>query len=408
MSQSPTLNAARAEIPSLTVKELDADPHGVFRRYRPQTPFVAHEAGGYMILRAPDVEMLSRDSRAQATETEFPKLFGINDGALFEFFDEGMLMANDAVHRRRRSPFTRSFAAKLMSELRPRIRKIAEDLIDDWYAAGEADLVEQYAALIPARTICELLGLPQEDIPRFTALVYEVTRALSFSFQPEDIPGMQSAAAELRDYVEQLLHARRRMPSDDFLSAFVIESDQKGELSAIEGIIQIVSLIIGGTDTTRVAMVAQVFLLLEHREQWDAVCRDPALIPGAVIEAMRYEPSVASMARKMTEDVEVDGRILPAGQFVTLSTMSAMRDERIYDRPDVFDICRTDQVRLHPIFGGGPHRCIGEALARIELEEGLAALTTRLPQLRQLGDPPRFQGHAGIRRVDEMRVGWSI
>jgi cytochrome P450 len=93
-------------------------------------------------------------------------------------------------------------------------------------------------------------------------------------------------------------------------------------LSALEIIFQIVQLIVGGADTTRVAIVVQLALLLQHREQWDAVCRDPSLIPGAVAEAMRFEPSVASFVRVTTEDIEVGGAVIPAGQFVILSAMS--------------------------------------------------------------------------------------
>jgi cytochrome P450 len=149
-----------------------------------------------------------------------------------------------------------------------------------------------------------------------------------------------------------------------------------------------------------------VALLLQHRAQWKAVCRDPGLIPLAVAEAMRFEPSVAAFARVTTDDIEIGGAVIPGGQMITLSTMSAMRDESVYDRPNVFDIRRSDQPRLHPIFGAGPHRCIGEALARAELEESLAVLSARIPQL-QLDEAPVIKGHTGIRRTDTMRVSWK-
>jgi hypothetical protein len=317
-----------------------------------------------------------------------------------------MLTANGAIHRRRRSPFTRTFAARLITELRPRIRKTAEHLIDGWYAQGEVDLLDGYAAHIPALAICDLFGLPKDDILYFTEQVYNVSRFLSFTFAPEDLPVIEAGARELRNYVVRLINDRRERSKNDFLSTFMADADRKGELSPLEIVAQIVQLIIGGTDTTRVAQATQVALLLQHRGQWDAVCRDPALIPGAVSEALRFEPSVAGIGRHTLEDIELDGRILPAGQFVTLSTMSAMRDETAFRRPDVFDISRTDQRRLHLAFGGGPHRCIGEALARAELEEGLAALTTRIPQLRLAGDPPRLQGHFGIRRMSGLRASW--
>ncbi|ACL59691.1 cytochrome P450 [Methylobacterium nodulans] len=391
-------------IPILSVAELEADPHGVFRHYRPRMPFVAHEAGGFLVLRSRNVEQLMRDPRARATETAYPEMRGIHDGALFDLFEHGMLTANGTVHRRRRSPFTRTFAARLIEDLRPRIRATAEALVGSWMDEGEVDLVEHYTALIPARTIAGLLGLPQADIPHFTRLAYEVSRVLSFAFGPEDIPDLQAAAGELKDYVARLIEERRRAPGDDFLSRYRAEAEEASDLSPLEIIAQIVQLIIGGTDTTRVAGAMQVALLLQHREQWEAVCRDPALIPRAVTEALRFEPSAASSARLTQEDIALDGHVLPAGAVIILSTMSAMRDEQVYARPDVFDIHRTDHPRLHPVFGGGAHRCIGEALARAELEEGLAVLARHLPQLRLTGAMPKLQGHSGIRRIDRMCV----
>jgi cytochrome P450 len=122
---------------------------------------------------------------------------------------------------------------------------------------------------------------------------------------------------------------------------------------------------------------------------------------------MRFEPSLAGASRVTGEDVEVDGTVVPAGKHVTLSTMSAMRDENVYERPDTFDIHRTNQARLHPIFGFGAHRCIGEALARAELEESLSAITARIPGLN-MDRPPHIKGHSGIRRIDTaVRAFWT-
>jgi cytochrome P450 len=398
---------AMEDLPILTTERLEADPHGIFRLYRRTHSLVAHEAGGYFVLRMADVERLSKDRRALASETAFPEMHGVTDGAMFDGFRYGMLTANGDAHRRRRSPFSRTFAARMITELRPHIRRSAEELVDAWYADGQVDFLEAFAAQLPARVISDLLGLPREDIPSFTKLVYKVSRFLSFSFTPDEIPAIEAAARQLRDYVERTLDQRRRGPCGDFLSRFVATADDAAEMSPIEIIFQIVQLIVGGTDTTRVAIVMQVALLLQHHEQWTAVCRDPGLIPAAVDESMRFEPSVASIARIAAEDIEVGGAVVPAGEFVTLSTMSGMRDESAYDNPDVFDIRRAGRPRLHPIFGGGAHRCIGETLARAELEEGLAVLTARIPQLR-LDQAPAIRGHFGIRRVDAMRVSWRV
>jgi hypothetical protein len=386
-------------------EQTDADPHGTFRFWRVTHPVVAHETGSYLLLRYADVERISKDPRVRATETGFPRLLGVTEGVLFDAFDLGMLTANDEVHRRRRSPFSRTFAPRMIAELRPRIRQAAEELIADWFADGSVEFLDRFVAQIPAHVISSLLGLPREDIPEFTRLVYQITKFVNLSVTQEEIPLCEAAARQLFDYVERTLDDRRRTPRGDFLSTFLAAADEAASMSPAEVIFQIIQLIVAGTDTTRVAMAAEVALLLQHREQWEAVCRDPGLIPGAVAEAMRFEPSVASFSRIATEDIDVNGVPLPAGAFVTLSTMSAMRDENAYQQPDVFDIRRTDQPRLHPIFGAGAHRCLGEALARAELEECLAVLTARIPHL-QLDEAPVIRGHTSIRRVDRMCVSW--
>jgi len=182
---------------------------------------VAHEAGGYFVLRLADIERLSKDPRARASETAFPEMHSVTDGALFDAIRYGMLTANGNAHRRRRSPFTRTFAARMITELRPHIRRSAEELVDGWYAAGQVDFLEQFAAQVPARVISDLLGLPREDIPSFTKLVCNASRFISLSFTPDEIPDIEAAARQLRDYVERTLDHRRRAPCGDFLSKFV-------------------------------------------------------------------------------------------------------------------------------------------------------------------------------------------
>jgi cytochrome P450 family 103 len=198
------------DLPLLTTERLDADPHGIFRSYRRTHSLVAHEAGGYFVLRLADVERLSRASRARASEKAFPEMHSITDGALFDTFRFGMLTANGDTHRRRRSPFSRTFAARMITELRPHIRRSAEELVDGWYADGQVDFLEEFAAQVPARIISDLLGLPREDIPSFTKLVYKVSRFISFSFTPDEVPDIEAAARQLQDYVERTLDHRRR------------------------------------------------------------------------------------------------------------------------------------------------------------------------------------------------------
>jgi cytochrome P450 len=396
-----------AALPVLTLKELDADPHAVFRKYRKDHAVVLHETGGYFVLRFAEVDRLGNDPLVAPSGTSYPEALGISSGATFDLFNYSMITADGDVHRRRRAPLSRQFAARTINQMRQGIRRTADDLINGWYADGEVDFFGEFASSLPARVIAHMLGLRREEIPEFTVQVYEVTKIFSFGLSPDDIQKIDKAMQQLRAYSKRALDERRRSPRGDFLSTYLAAATEAGENSPEELVAQIMTLIIGGTDTTRVAFAAQLSLLLQHREQWNAVCVDPSLAPGAVAEAMRMEPSGAATFRVPREDIDIDGTVIPAGQLVTLSTMSAMRDETVYDRPDVFDIRRTNQPRVHPIFGWGAHRCLGEALARAELEEGLLAIAARIPQL-QLDAPPEIRGHMGVRRIEAaMRVFWK-
>ena len=395
---------AESRTPRLTDAELRDDPHGVLRFHRARTPLVMLDAGVCYVLRHADIVKLVKDPRAIGTGTALPKLLGVTEGPLFEAFEHGMLTANGEVHRRRRSPFTPLLAARALAGLRPVIRRSAESLVDGWRRQGRVDFAGDFAARLPALVISGLLGLPRKEIPSTMRLAQEVTRFLNLAVPPGEIPIAEAATRQLQTYVEGLILERRRSPREDFLSGFIAAADEAKELSPMEMVIQLIQIIVAGTDTTRVASIMTTGVLLQHRDQWQEVCRDPGLVPMAVEEGLRFEPSVATFSRLAAEDIELGGgAVIPGGSFISLSVMSAMRDERVYEDPDTFDIRRRDHPPRHPVFGGGVHRCIGEALARMELEEGLATLVERYPDLRLL-EAPVIEGHSGIRRADRMVV----
>lgn len=395
------------EPPVLTIEQLDQDPHGVYRHYRPLTPLLRRLNSGYIAIRAADIEPLAFDPRTRQIETEQLAVRGIHSGPLVDLWQNSMLFANGGEHRRRRAPMSRAFAFKLLEALRPAIRAAARRIIEQHRAAGELDFLSEFASLIPARIIGEILGIPDSDVPHFTELVYSVSRSLSISFAREEIQGMEESARRLMQYVDELMSSRGSVLNNEFLSSYATTVTEAGNLTPAEILSQIVTIIIAGSDTTRGAIAVQVALLLQHREQWDAVCADPALIPGAVAESLRFEPVVGSIPRFTLEDIEIGGFVVPRNNILSLSTLAAMRDPAQYAQPDSFDIRRTDHPRRHLIFGLGVHRCLGEVLARAELEESLAALTHELPHLQLAGKPPSLHGHGGIRRIDGMRVQWA-
>lgn len=166
--------AAYRPLPTVTTAELDADPHGLFARYRSETPFLRRTDGPYIALRAADVAALITDPRTRQMETEMLRSRGITSGPLFDLIGNSMLFANGEVHRRRRAPMSRAFAFRIMSAIRPHIRTAADKLIDVHFRTGAMNLIDHYSALIPAGAIANILGLPEDDAPTFTAWVYSL------------------------------------------------------------------------------------------------------------------------------------------------------------------------------------------------------------------------------------------
>jgi cytochrome P450 family 103 len=393
------------DLEPVSIPDLEANPHALYRRHRAGPGLIRREDGWVLVLRSRDVQQLLTDQRLRNMEAEFATSKGINSGKLFDFIQYSMLFSNGSDHRQRRGPMSRTFAFRMMAEMRPRLRSLADQLIDNHQSAGGMDFVRDFASLIPARTIAAIVGLPDSDVPRFTKEVYTLSKVLSGSWTASDVLAVEEAAGALIAYFVDLVNERRRRPQDDFLSSYIKATDEEGHLTPVEAIVQLVFIVLAGSDTTRAAMGIQVALLLQHKEQWEAVCRDVALIPGAVQEALRFEPSVGSVPRLTLSDIRIGEYVIPLGRPTSLVTMAAMRDPEMFTEPDRFDI-RRDQARWHLVFGGGAHRCLGEALAKIELEEGLAAVTAKLPRLRVMGGYPLMRGHSGIRQITDMQVAY--
>ena len=386
--------------------EFRPDPHVGFAKYRPLAGLLDFGMGLPVVTRYADVEALMTDPRTRQMETEVLEVRGITSGPLHDFYANSMLVSNPPAHIRRRAPVARAFALKLIQAWRPRIRQLAMELIEAQASAQDIDFVEALAAPLPARIIAEILGTPQGDAQHFSALVYKMSRGLG-GFRDAEHETIDASTGELIAYVADLLNARRAAPRDDFLTDYIRKVDEHGELSEAETLIQIVTLIIAGSDTTRFGFTALVLLLLQHRDQWQAVCGDLERVPGAVREALRFEPPVGSIGRVVTAPLTVADVALEAGTFLNLSIISAQRDEAVFKDPQRFDIARQDHPQWSVTFGFGPHRCLGEALARAELEEALIALSQRLPGLELIGEPAMPKGYTGIRGITPMRVGWS-
>jgi Cytochrome P450 len=178
----------------------------------------------------------------------------------------------------------------------------------------------------------------------------------------------------------------------------------EGDLSADEVRAQITSVILAGADTTRMALSSTLSQLLQHPEQWQALYADPdGLKAGAAAEGLRFDPVIGSLPRVAIREFELSGVRVPEGTVLAPLVIAALRDPEVYADPGRFDIHRADHPRYHPVFGAGAHRCLGEALARAELEEALAVLAREAPG-SELVRAPVLKGLSGARGIDAMRV----
>ncbi len=392
------------DMPFVEPATLLEDPHGIMRRMRDEAPVFRTDAHRVNVLHARNVTTLATDPRTvQIPGAQYVKVMGIPQGRAAAFLCSFFLLANGEEHTRRRGPFARTFSHPAMKAKRAQVRDTAERIMAAMPRGAVFDFVDRVAARVPAEMIADILGLPRQDAGEFARMVYAVSATLSPPYAIDRHDEIEAAAEELFQYVSRHLDQRRRAPGDDLLSTLVAD-EGASTMEPDELTYQVMGVILGGSDTTRSAFAMLVALLLQRPKDWAAVKADPGLIPAAVVESLRYEPSVGSYPRFLAAPAEIDGVSVPPGCLLALTTMSAMRDPDLYADPDRFDIRRDDHPRLHPVFGAGAHRCLGEMLARIEMEEALAALIAAAPDIRLSGEPPRMLGYGGLRRITPMPV----
>ncbi|MFD6476499.1 cytochrome P450 [Streptomyces anulatus] len=319
-------------------------------------------------------------------------------------------------HTRYRRLLAGRFTVRRMRQLTGRIERFTADCLDAMEQAGTtADLVEAFARPVPTLVICELLGVPYADRGRFLGLVEVIFD------QAADAGARDEAYAGLLRYVGELVLAKRAEPTDDLLSDLAAPGPAPGagsgdlaapgpaasglsdeELAGIGGL-----LLAAGLDTTANMLGLGVFALLADPVQLEALRADPDLAGPASEELLRYLSVADPLLRSALEDVEVEGELIRAGETVTVSVQAANRDPRRFPDPDRLDIRR--RATGHLSFGHGPHQCLGQQLARVEMTVALPALFARFPALR-LAVPPGevpLRERSSIYGVVSLPVAWG-
>jgi len=359
------------------------DPPPEYARFRAEQPLARIRlwdgSEAWLATRHQDVRQILFDPRFSIMPSHpgFP-FVSASRASMLKGEKHNFAFTDPPEHTGLRRMLTRMFTVKAVAEMQPAIERIVDDLIAAMRRAGPpADLVEAFALPLPSLVIADLLGVPYEDHGFFQ----ECARQRVDLTVPPEVS--LAAGDRVFDYLDRLLRRIEADPGDGqtLLARLVVEQVNPGHLRHEDAVGMARVLLLAGHDTTATMIGAGLFSLFQNPDQLDALRADDALIPGAVEEMLRYVTIAHHNApRVATVDVEISGQTIRAGEGVIASLPAANRDPAAFPEPDRFDIRRNAQH--HVAFAFGPHQCLGQALARLELQIAFRALLKRLPGLR--------------------------
>ena len=364
-----------------------ADPYAVMAGLPlAETPvFFAPSIGYYVVTRYADVEQVFRDPQTYSAAVAQAPLVPEAAKILLAGGHKpqpSMVSLDEPAHARLRRPATRAFTVKRVNGMAPTIRATTRELLDAVGEAEEFDLVAALAFPLPANTIISMMGVPAEDYGQLKRWC-GYRAALSWGRPPpEDQVEIARNIADYRGYLRELVEAKAGARGDDLTSDLLAIHDEDPERLTLAEIASILfSLSFAGHETTTGLIGNLVRRLLEDPARWDRVADEPVLIPAAVEETLRFDPSVPVWRRVTTRPVALGGVELPEGAKLFLWLAATGRDPRVFPDPDGFDLGRRGADK-HLAFGLGLHYCLGASLGKLEARLALEELTARYPRLR--------------------------
>ncbi|WP_432888732.1 cytochrome P450 [Kribbella sp. CA-245084] len=383
------------------------DPPPQLRELQEEAPLVKVQIFGttaWLVTRYDDQRALLADPRL-SSDVNKPGYPNTVARALPTGEDSGIgfILMDDPEHARLRRMVTAPFMIKRIEAMRPQVQAIVDGLIDDLLAGPKpVDLVEAFALPVPSLVICRLLGVPYDDHEFFQQNSRILIRTTA------SVEARTEARNNIGRYLNELMGDKLANPQDDLLSGLA-ERVKAGELTRQEAAGIGVLLLIAGHETTANMIALGTLALLEHPEQL-AVLRqtdDPKLVAGAVEELLRYLNITHNGRRRaVLEDIELHGQVIKAGEGVILPNDIANRDPSMFSDPDILDVHR--DARRHVAFGFGVHQCLGQPLARMELQVVYSTLYRRIPTLRravELDEIP-FKHDGAVYGVYSLPVTW--
>jgi cytochrome P450 len=316
---------------------------------------------------------------------------------------DSILRTDGDDHSRVRRLMQKPFTPKRIAEWNARAAQVSDDLLDRLEDDGGGDLISDYALMLPVQIISDLLGMPTDQLGDLRDWSHALTKTLDPLCSPEERAASVAARNEINGYIASVYEMKREQPDDGILSTLIEAEDAGERLTRDEVIINTLLLYIAGHETTTNLIGNGVIALMQHPDQLDRLRSDPELDANTVEEVLRYNSPVQLTRRISREDIEVDGVSIPAGSVFSLAGAAANRDPRkwgstadefIIDRPGAND---------HVSFGGGPHFCLGSALARLEGRIALPRLMRRFPKMQFVSEPT-FEPRMVLRGVGALQV----
>jgi len=381
--------------------EFQSDPVPYLHRLREEDPVHLSTHGFWFLTRYDDVQMVLRDaerfssagaswgsSNPMAKDKEKAKEQGGDVGKVGNLLRHSFNLSDPPVHTRLRGLVNQAFSRRAADHKRERIEAVAGELVAAAKAKGTFDLVRDLGFHLPIIVASEIIGIPTEDREKFRRS-FEEAGVLMMPIKNKEILERGVAAARWQgQYLKDLVEARRSSPQDDLIS-HLIDAEEEGErLTAPEMMAAIATIFTAAGTTTERMISSGLFILLSNRDQFDALRDDRSLMDGALEEILRFHhpDQSTSTNRRATQDVEMRGKEIKAGDSVRVSLGAANRDPVRFPDPDRFDIRRADNKHLS--FGNGIHFCLGSALARSETEVMFNKVLDEMPGLTLVTEKP--------------------
>lgn len=396
-------------------------PHDVYTRLRHEAPVYWSERDGLWALsKYEDVRWVSKhpelfgnayhiyvaaasvqDDGAPSTDPlGLPRRAELRQlDALGPLHTDNLVMADGERHRFLRRIAGHAFTPKAIGELEAEVQRIATELFDEIPTDVELDFVDTVAAPLPMIMIALMLGVPREDLARFREWSDAFIEMSDESFTDQRDARI-AQVIEFREYFVDQLQDRAAHPRDDLLTKLT-EAEWQGEPLSIDDQLSMAQvLLIAGNETTRGLIAGAGLAMAEQPDQRRVLVDQPALVPGAVEEFLRYVTPVTHMCRTALDDVEIRDRAIAKGDFICLLYPAANRDEEVWDRADELDVTRTPDP-AHLAFGFAEHFCLGASLARREAKIVITELLARFPEYEVVGPVSRTRQHMtpGIRTM---------